>query len=117
MGKTTYEESIKVAKLIGQTVKIVDPNTLHLDLDTPEQLTLFQSSIQEFIDVGLIMNYIIFNSKSGGCHYHVLCKLQTGLTIPERIALQSILGSDSRTEKHRLLKYLAGDERPVIYFK
>jgi hypothetical protein len=91
-----------------------DPTLLLVDLDreSPRFSEMFRM-IDELYGIQWVESWY---SKSGAPNRHVLIGMTETLTIPERIALQAILGSDAKREILSLKRH-ADVDNPVILFQ
>ncbi len=113
-----FQAAIDKAILEGFTVVRGDSRTLLLDLDTPECIKHFDrmhGAMCSFIDFSIKDRW---KSKSGIGEHVIITVNDRELSLVERIALQSALGSD------RLHEYLSlvtgvweGNEDPIILFR
>lgn len=62
------------------------------------------------------LNVEELSSKSKG-HYHIIVTFDHALSMWERLALQSILGSDSKREILNCARALNGEGNPTVLFR
>lgn len=109
------EESIVYARANNWQVDIAEPDELQLDIDTDEQYDRFNEMLPAVRETYPITDVIETESKSGNRHIRVFTAYE--LSVPERIALQTLLGSDPRKELISLRRWLAGDPIPILLFE
>ena len=108
-------ESIEYARQHNYIPDIADENELQLDIDNEEQYEHFQRmrpAVEEMFDVTDIVET---PSKSGNRHIRLFTAYN--LSVPERIALQALLGSDPKKELISLRRWLNGDPVPILLFE
>jgi hypothetical protein len=109
----------KKAAEYGCTIEYADEFTLQLDLDSPQAFTKFQDMYKLAKELKLFEHdegYLVRTSKSG-YGKHVTIALTESLSTERRIALQAMLGSDSRREMLSLARLDEGQERPILLFR
>ena len=109
--------AIEQAKKRGMTVVQGDNNTLLLDLDASKDVERFKE-MHPMVDKYFgIVSEEYWPSKSGLPHLHVKLIIKASLGPAERIALQTILGSDPKHECFGLVKFTQGHKEPSLLFK
>jgi hypothetical protein len=111
----TDEYARKKAERLGCDIVYGNDNTLLLDIDNEEDLHQFDKQyalLNEHVEMGLP---VITASRSG--NKHISIKLTQPVSLMERIALQTALGSDRKRELLSILGFRAGQENPVLLFK
>ena len=90
------------------------PNRLLLDLDNDNyQAGLIDLEfVEKFIGLTEIKRW---DSKSGNTH--VIYELDRELTVPERLVLQLLLGSDPKREMYCLARFWEGQVEPSLLFR
>ena len=101
----------------GCQVVVGSPNQLQFDIDSQEDLTehcfwLFKLHAHF---VGQDLPKKEWRSRSG--NWHIVIDLPVELTVPERIALQSMGHSDHGREFAALCCHWAGSPNPLVLFK
>lgn len=113
----SFEEGCAEAEARGDTVLVADARELFIDLDSDEQRKQFD---QMFERVRLEYDCAVaerWPSKTPG-HEHVIVRMKSrDFTVAERIALQSILGSDPLRDLLTLARLHSGIEQPIRLFK
>jgi hypothetical protein len=92
-----------------------EPDELQIDLDTPEQEEQYRRMLPHVEDVYDITDVVETPSKSGNKHVRIYTAYP--LSVEERIALQTILGSDPKKELCSLRRWLSGDPIPILLFE
>jgi len=95
------------------------PNQLTLDIDGTEAWYTFCNRWNEFVEmIGYAPEYIVMQSKSVG-HKHVIITFPEGVTFTphERMAYQTVLGSDLVRETLTLWRGMAGVTHPCRLFR
>jgi hypothetical protein len=90
---------------------------LILDIDTKGDMRRFRYAydlVRDYIGIESVKKRKSANKKHG---YHIMVTLRNPLGAAERIALQAIMGSDSRREAHCLIRFLAGEPNPTMFFE
>lgn len=88
-------------------------NQIFIDIDTKEQYAVFSDRldfIDQFFDVSI--KYVV--SKSGLPHRHVIIDFNYEFSVPEKLFLQSFLGSDPTRDVLSFVQYLSGDANPIL---
>jgi len=116
---TSYrEDSVESAKAkaqtLGRIVVFPRPNELFLDIDNPAAMRRFVRGVARFIGV----TFLVRPSPSGrpGRH-HVVVTMPTAVTPMERIALQSMLGSDPVREMLSWRRIQHGIDDATLFFE
>ena len=91
-------------------------STLLLDLDTESAYQQYQQMIPMVREHFGSFDVREWKSKSGNRHIQLVFA-GLNLTVPERLVLQSVLGSDPKHELLSLLGYRNGVEDPIMLFK
>ena len=115
MYSRTSKQSRQYARKMGWEVDPAEENELQLDIDTEEQYNIFNRMLPLVEDVYDIEEVVESPSKSGKRHIRLFTAYE--LSIGERIALQTILGSDPKKELASLRNWLAGDPEPILLFE
>lgn len=111
------DEAIAEAKANGLEVIYTEPNKLLIDLDDEDAQARFQNMIDMLDDVYGFIHVETWQSKSRKPEkQHVVITMSRELSLPERIALQAIMGSDPRRELLSLARHEDVDN-PVVLFK
>lgn len=105
-------ESCETAKENGLEVKVAGTLDLFLDIDSKSSLQLAAKRLGELERRGIILDWEVTRSKS--LNWHIHAHLAKHMTIPERIMLQCVLGSDLTHEYMNVNRYLSGMEENVI---
>lgn len=92
------------------------PNQLQIDYDVPELPEIFEKSLfvltQAFCDLNRFLTYRV--TKSRHDNLHVTIDLPQVITDTERIAWQSILGSDPTREALSMMSVRRGIAHPTL---
>jgi hypothetical protein len=108
---------VAIQEAIEKGLNVVYPknNELLLDIDTEEQIDLFEERF-EYIQKYFDCTYEVKNSQSGypHCHIYVTFDENTKLNELERIFLQLFLGSDPIRELLSYLRWNNGDVSPTL---
>ena len=110
------EDPVKVAEARGQIADYPADDECQLDLDSKDALIEFYSRLrflEEFIPE---VDVLELPSKSQG-HYHIIITFSEDISMWQRLAMQSILGSDHKREILNCARALNGDENPTILFR
>ncbi len=105
------------ATALNCDVIVAKDNELQFDLDTEEDQQLFRTFFYSKLvpTYGGDIEVTEWASKSNNCH--MVVKLPVSLTIPVRIALQAMGGSDPGREFAALRCWKAGSPHPILLFK
>jgi len=107
----------------GLEIVLPKPNELFIDLDSEKAYELFKDQLeclQQFVDATLTS---VQPSKSGLPNRHAIVgvnipKTRGGeLSLMERLALQTMLGSDRRCELLRYMRFCFKDPNPVLFLE
>lgn len=109
----------RVARSKGLSIAVADDHTLQLDHDTAAQRAQFEwmlPYVRRFLDVDITSET---QSRSGEDehHKHVYLRVAQALTPAERIALQTILGSDPMREWLNLVRVWGRVPEPIQLFE
>ncbi|SRR6266436_184217 len=112
----------------SRSIKAVtpDPNTAQIDIDSRSDLRLYRRNLyilrartrlysQAGVEMPRFYHSQIKRSKGG--HWHAFLKCDRPLLKIERIALQSVLGSDRDRELLSLCRYFAGSRYPTLFYE
>jgi hypothetical protein len=102
-----------------------EPNEIFIDIDTDEGYELFKDQLevlQQVVDAFVVRDT---PSKSGLPKRHVVVSVRLprsknpdGIpTVLEKLALQTMLGSDRRCELLRYVKYIFKDPHPILFLE
>jgi hypothetical protein len=110
----TIESAKAKAKTLGRVVVFPKANELFIDIDNPAAMRRFVRGVARFTGV----TFLVRPSPSGrpGRH-HVVVTMPTEVTPMERIALQSMLGSDPVRELLSWRRIQHGIEEPTLFFE
>ena len=122
------EKAADVAKQRGLIVKYPEINQIFLDIDTVEQIAVFQKRMDDltYVQIGnsLFDNIEseITESSSGNPHYHIVLSFtkngrRINLNDWQRVALQFMFGSDPIRETLTIYRILNGIENPSLLFE
>lgn len=93
-------------------------NQLFIDIDSKENMTIYERNKSILNDYFRIKEEKIQLSKSGGDHYHITITLGKNLVSDmERILLQACLGSDGKREQLGYQRVLNRDEHPTLFIE
>lgn len=114
------EEQLKEkADSFGCDLLVADDRTLLVDLDTPDSVGRFMYMIEAVADT--CRSRVTFQShevvKSRGDGWHGIVRLAEPLPLPERVALQAILGGDPLREFLTLTEFLLCGHSVVCLFR
>ena len=111
-----FETVIKEKQREGITVIRSNPYQLLIDLDNKESIEIFHEMFSRLQDIYPVKSCEYWKSKSKK-NYHVYIQLGINLSIEERIALQTILGSDKLREFLSLMRvrYLKIAEPSLLF--
>lgn len=113
-GEDTIESAREKARSLGLVVVFPRSNELFLDIDTSSAMEKFVRGVAHLGDVP----YIGWPSPSGRPgRYHIVVTLPRPVSALERLALQSMLGSDSTREILSWLRLQRGIGEPTIFFE
>jgi hypothetical protein len=113
----TFEQAKKSAAVMGLAVKIPKANELFIDLDSEEAWLRFLINRGKLFGPDGEAVTQVSISKSGLPHRHVILTLKRDLSALERIALQSMLGSDPTREILSYKRLLLGNPHPILFFE
>lgn len=122
-GVVRTDEQLRTwAEASGCEVEVATDRQLFIDIDTDEQLQIFNSNIDlvnKLFGYGTDkrMAITISSSKQGGEHKHIRIKLPGPRPLLERIALQACLGSDPKRELISIKRAQSGDTNVVVFFE
>lgn len=105
------------ARSLGLAYHVATPTQLLLDLDTPAQWSQYQWMFPYLTRYLHCTVTKVTDSRSNAGGKHVYIELAHPLTGAERIALQSILGSDPMREWLGLLRDWGGARDPIQLFE
>jgi hypothetical protein len=119
-----FEEAEEAAAKKGLVIVLPAENELFLDIDCAEDAAVFARHVQILGDEGILGNTVISSfkrapspsGKEGREHITVTLARPVAGAI-ERIALQTVLGSDRLHEALALTRALAGAEHPTVFFE
>ena len=99
------------------SVVVAQPNQLQFDLDTPEAFETWQFvyGVKFCNRFKTSLPFEEWASKSG--HRHIVVTWPTDLTVPERIALQVMGGSDVGREFAALCCHWDGSPHPILLYR
>lgn len=112
-----YEEAEKKAEKLGKKIVTPEADQLFIDIDTPEQLEVFSTRIQELNHLHNVMSTRQIPSPGGVGHYHIYVTLENDMDDTERVFLQLFLGSDPIREYLSLCLIQVGDPHPILFFE
>jgi hypothetical protein len=95
--QATRDRAIRNARAQGLFVRVSNPYTLQLDLDSSEALQHAKDTINKFRDYLTVCEEKVRNSKTAG-HFHVILTMRASRPLKDRIFWQTILGSDPMRE-------------------
>lgn len=113
----TEDRMLEAAKAKNQRVRYPKPNQLFLDIDSEDDFDLFNEQLHVLKQHLTVSGVEVTVSKSGLPHRHVVVTLGRKVSKLERIALQTMLGSD---RVHELLSWCAlgkGNKKPSVLFE
>lgn len=113
--RRTSEEAKLHAKRNGWLCEEIPDNVLFVDLDTAEQAAQFETMLPSIKFIYPVTDVAVTVSKSGNKHARV--HLSMKLSIVERIAAQTILGSDPKKEVCSLLGFYQCDPAPILAYE
>lgn len=113
----SVDKGLEKAEALGCDVVRGAPDLLLLDFDDVGSFERFDAMREMFVQFFKPESFETWYSKSGAPKRHVAIRLTKPLGVPERIALQAILGSDPKRELIGLIRYLSGQEEPSLLFK
>lgn len=110
--------NLRKARAKGFVVIEADSRTLQIDLDGARALRRYGWQFWQLEQAGITKGWRerLTESKSRG-HVHVTIKLPNPMRIMERIALQSILGSDGKREGFNYVRAKKGSKCPIVFFE
>lgn len=112
------QKAIEQAKENGWMVVVPEPDELLIDIDNPSQYTEYCNRMTDFQRFFEVKNIEIKPSKSGlPGKLHITVKLDKPVVPLERIALQAILGSDSKREFLSYVRLQNGDSVPTLFLE
>lgn len=109
------EEYISRMKDEGFEVKYPDPNELFIDLDTEEHYMLFRRQLDSLEKAYPGVSINIYPSRGGLPGRHVIVQMPFNMSDVERIAWQSILGSDPFREFMSMIRHKHHDVAPTLF--
>jgi hypothetical protein len=115
-----YEKALQdacaYALAAGMTVVEAKPDQLFCDLDNKFDRALFAKRSEALVSNGIAKSWRVTRSKSGNQHGYVT--LSASMPAVERIALQSVLGSDRTHEYLNFLSYKKlGEDVKIVFFE
>lgn len=111
------ENPTEVAATKGKLVVYPAPNEVQLDLDSDQSINEFWQRIR-MVERHLDVEYPVKVSPSSTSgHWHVTVTLPHKLTQWQRLAWQSLLGSDSNRELLNLIRLVAFDDSKSCFFE
>jgi len=107
--------AIREAEKKGLDIIYPKENELLLDIDTEEQMKIFEERA-EYLNEFFPIEFEIRQSQSGHPHYHIIISLSEDILLDntERIFLQLFLGSDPTREFLSYLRILKGEDLPTL---
>jgi hypothetical protein len=109
------EDAIRWAVENDLIVVLPTPYELLLDIDTGDDRRVFAQNLGLIQESYGVVDWCETYSRSGNTH--IIVTLKTAITPVERIALQTVLGSDRRREAHSLRRVLKGERNPTLFFE
>lgn len=104
-GTSSVQAIEEKAKKKGMTVLFPQPNELFIDIDNIDDWNLFCERVEVLKKEKFVIGFSWTTSKGGFPKKHIIVKLSRNVqSEPERICLQSFLGSDRKRE---MLNYIA----------
>lgn len=100
------------------SVVVAEPNQLQFDIDDEygeQMFWIFRGRMSERYKVNLMEFTEGWRSKSGNRHYVIT--LPVALAVPDRIAMQTMGGSDRFREFAALCCHWAGSPHPILLYK
>jgi len=111
-----FDDTAHKAKILGCVVVCPEENQVQLDLDSNEQVREFWIRFNNFTDFLCLEQPLVTPSKNTD-HFHVTMTFPRNLTDIERLAIQSIFGSDKMREMLNLLRYLTTGKTSSCFFE
>lgn len=109
------EEYIKRMMVEGYRVVLPEPNEVFIDIDTEDDYQLFLDQFKLILrDIGVV-NKREHTSRNGLPGRHITLTMAFAMTDVERIALQSVLGSDPKRELLSMVRLIRGDKHPTLF--
>jgi len=106
----------KKAEELGMDIVYPESDELFVDIDSVEDLKVFHKNLGLLGD--LVLGYMRTPSNGGGDHWHVKVKLSHALDDGfDRIALQSLLGSDRKREMLSWITMKDDGANPTCFFE
>lgn len=102
----TLSRALEKAKEQNADVVYSDPRTLLLDLDTDEGEAQYARNLPIVQEYYQVRETLSWTSKSG-VHRHVMLEIGQDLSLPDRVLLQAILGSDPKREMLSMIRVAA----------
>jgi hypothetical protein len=109
-----YEATLTFADENNLNVVLPTSNELFCDLDKEDDLNRFLVTSERLKKEGILSAYRFETSKSG--NWHGIATTVKEYSLPEKIALQAILGSDRRREYAAFVAYTKGEVNAVRRF-
>lgn len=116
----SYEAAQRKAKELGLEIVLPAENELQVDIDSMADFELFRQRVKVLKEVeGEGIRWRATPSKSGGDRMHITVTLPRRVSNnTERVALQSLLGSDAKRELLSLKRIREGyHEHPTLFFE
>lgn len=111
------ERDLRIAQARAAGFEVVFGDDMHLllDIDAPEPSMQFMAMLPMIYDRFGAAVESQWKSKSGNTH--IVMVLSEPLPILERIALQAMMGSDSKKEMMSMCSAKIGVDNPILLFK
>lgn len=109
-----------LTQALAEGLDVVFPQTdeLQIDIDNEHSRRLFENQLMILKRFVGVLGTISTPSKSGKPHkYHITVKLDVKLSVPTRLGLQAMLGSDRVRELLSYVQYINGDQHPTLFLE
>jgi len=116
-GLPSNKLAIEKAASDGLLVVYPTENELQIDIDNEQSYLFFlrqKNILNRFVR---IESFDVRPSKSGLPRRHITVRLQTPVTVLERLCLQACMGSDRIREVLGYVRYKTNDPTPTLFFE
>lgn len=117
LGEPNSRRAVREAEESGLTVVYPEDNQLQIDINSDRAFSIFIEMKHLLEKYFIVRDVVILPSRSGLPKRHITVTLDQPINDYQRIALQSIMGSDRVREFLSYVQHRNGDQHPILFLE
>ena len=103
----------------GQRIEVAPADILQIDIDGPEAYERFEEQLAIWQTCPMLpaLGKIVERDSRTPGHKHITIEIPTEYSVPERVMMQALLGSDLKRELLSLASHHNGHEDPIVFYR